>query len=233
MPSNLLRAPSQSAADAPHNEAIGFPRLASERARRVKRSMDVVFAAFGIALVFPFACLIAVAILFESGGPALFSQDRIGRAGRRFRLWKFRTMVQDADEVLARHLTEHPAAAAEWNAHQKLRRDPRVTRMGRFLRRTSLDELPQLWNVLLGDMSLAGPRPIVESEIRHYGAAFPLYALAYPGLTGLWQVSGRNNVSYKRRVELDVEYVRNWTAGLDLKLFLQTFRVVLRGTGAY
>jgi len=195
--------------------------------------MDVILAGIGILATLPFACLIAAAILLETGGPVLFSQERVGRANRRFRLWKFRTMVEDSDEVLARYLFDHPDAAAEWSAHQKLRHDPRVTRMGRLLRRSSLDELPQLWNVLRGEMSLAGPRPIVESEIRHYGASFPLYSLAYPGLTGLWQVSGRNDVSYKRRVELDVEYVRSWTPQLDLKLFVRTLRVIVRGTGAY
>jgi lipopolysaccharide/colanic/teichoic acid biosynthesis glycosyltransferase len=142
-------------------------------------------------------------------------------------------MVPNADEVLAQHLANNPEAAAEWKANHKLRNDPRITYTGRLLRRSSLDELPQIWNVLRGEMSLAGPRPVVEAEIPHYGAAWPLYTLALPGLTGLWQVSGRNDTTYRRRVELDATYVRNWSLKLDFQLLLKTVRVVLKGKGAY
>jgi len=233
MLSTVLRTTTHPSTDSRQPDTIGFPPIASGRARQVKRAMDVVLAAGALVVAVPLGCLIALAIFIESGGPVFFSQKRVGRGNRRFRLWKFRTMVQDGREILSNHLSESPEAAAEWHANHKLRRDPRVTRVGRLLRRISLDELPQLWNVLRGEMSLAGPRPIVEGEIRHYGAAYPLYSLAYPGLTGLWQVSGRNDISYKRRVELDVEYVRSWSVGLDLRLFLKTLRVMVRGTGAY
>ena len=142
-------------------------------------------------------------------------------------------MVPDGADRLARYLALNPEAALEWELTHKLRSDPRITRIGTFLRRTSLDELPQLWNVLLGDMSIVGPRPIVESEIAKYGSAYALYAQVTPGLTGLWQVSGRNDTSYRRRVELEARYVRQWTVMLDLRILFQTIPVVLSGKGAY
>lgn len=232
MPSTVLKA-SEFRTVTRAAEPIGFPALAGDRARVLKRSVDLLFGLAGALVALPLTLLIALAILVESGGPVLFSHARVGRGSRRFRLWKFRTMVQNSEEVLAAHLAEDPVSAAEWAATHKLRRDPRVTRVGRFLRRYSLDELPQIWNVLRGDMSVAGPRPIVETEIARYGSAFPLYALARPGLTGLWQVSGRNDTTYKKRVELDAFYVRNWSLSLDLSLILRTVKVVLRGHGAY
>jgi len=212
---------------------IDFPAIATARARRIKRVVDLTFGAIGLVIVLPFAALIALAILLESGQPVFFTQERIGLGGRRFRIRKFRTMVVDADEVLRAYLATNPDARSEWDETRKLRHDPRVTRVGRFLRRASLDELPQLWNVLRGDMSLAGPRPIVEKEVSRYGSGFAFYMLTRPGLTGLWQVSGRNNTTYRKRVELDVQYVRNWTPALDFSLFLRTFGAVMRGTGAY
>jgi lipopolysaccharide/colanic/teichoic acid biosynthesis glycosyltransferase len=142
-------------------------------------------------------------------------------------------MVPNADRVLERWLEANPDHAAEWKATHKLRRDPRVTAVGRLLRRTSLDELPQLWNVLRGEMSLVGPRPIVSEEIPKYGPAVVHYARVKPGLTGLWQVSGRNDLSYARRAELDTAYIRNWTLTGDLKLLLRTVRTVIVGKGAY
>ena len=232
MTSTLLKAIPAVATPKPA-EPVGFPALAAESSRRLKRAMDMTLASVMFLLALPLLALVGIAIFLESGGPVLFAHERIGRGNSRFRLWKFRTMVVDGDELLARHLEENPDAADEWASSRKLRQDPRITRMGRFLRRTSLDELPQLWNVLRGEMSLTGPRPIVESEIRHYGAAFPLYTLAKPGLTGLWQVSGRNDTSYRRRVELDSAYVRHWSLGLDLHLLVRTLGVVLGGKGAY
>jgi lipopolysaccharide/colanic/teichoic acid biosynthesis glycosyltransferase len=142
-------------------------------------------------------------------------------------------MHVNGDEILARHLADNAEAAEEWQRNRKLRNDPRITRIGRWLRRSSLDELPQLLNILRGEMSLAGPRPIVAEEIGNYGVAWPLYALTAPGLTGLWQVSGRNDTTYRRRVELDAAYVRNWTPGLDFRLLWKTVGVVLKGKGAY
>jgi Undecaprenyl-phosphate galactose phosphotransferase WbaP len=213
---------------------IAFPRLASPRSRRLKRAFDIFFALILALVAAPVAALIAAAIWLESRrGPILFAHERIGRGNRRFRLWKFRTMAPDADRVLAEYLESNPQAAAEWHANHKLRHDPRVTRIGRLLRRTSLDELPQIWNVLRGDMSLAGPRPVVDAEKAHYGASWPLYTLAMPGLTGLWQVSGRNDTTYRQRVELDASYVRNWSLKLDFILLLKTVRVVIKGKGAY
>jgi len=212
---------------------VEFPAIASDSARRFKRTIDLVFGVVAFLLVLPVMALIALAILLESGQPVFFLQERIGFGNSRFRIRKFRTMVVDADEVLRSYLATHPEAQCEWDETHKLRRDPRVTLVGRFLRRTSLDELPQLWNVLRGEMSLAGPRPIVETEIPRYGTAFGFYLLTRPGLTGLWQVSGRNDTTYRRRVELDVQYVRNWTPSLDFTVFLKTFNAVLRGRGAY
>jgi len=218
------------------------PRLAApdedliatlKQTRSLKRAMDVVLGMLGAIVALPLAAIIAAAIWLESGGPILFRQTRVGRAGRLFQILKFRTMVVDGDEVLAQYLATDALARLEWRTARKLRRDPRITRVGRFLRRTSLDELPQLINVLRGEMSLAGPRPIVENEIARYGAAFPFYALVTPGLTGLWQVSGRNDTSYRTRIELDIAYVRNWSVWRDLAIFLKTIRVVLVGKGAY
>jgi lipopolysaccharide/colanic/teichoic acid biosynthesis glycosyltransferase len=168
-----------------------------------------------------------------SGGPMFFAHRRIGIGGKPFYCLKFRTMVTDADLVLKEAIAHDPALAAEWNATQKLRNDPRVTRIGRFLRMTSLDELPQLINVLLRHMSLVGPRPIVESEVRFYGDDIAHYYNTRPGLTGLWQVSGRSNTSYTRRVQLDVWYVNNWSVWLDIAVLLKTLPAVLARTGAH
>jgi len=212
---------------------LEFPRIATLRSRRIKRALDLSITAVLTLAALPLIALISLAILLESGRPVFFRHQRVGRAGRSFFLWKFRTMVLDGDEVLARHLANDPEAAEEWAANRKLRHDPRVTRIGRLLRRTSLDELPQFLNILRGEMSLAGPRPIVEAEIGKYGPAWPLYSLTKPGLTGLWQVSGRNDTSYRRRIELDAAYVRNWTWTGDLQLLARTVKVVLSGRGAY
>ncbi len=198
-----------------------------------KRLVDIVLAsALGICAL-PLGILIAIAIVLDSRGPVFFMQRRMGRGNRTFRLWKFRSMVADAGPLLEEHLARNPASALEWRMQHKLKDDPRITRVGRILRRTSLDELPQLWNVIRGDMSMVGPRPIVKEEVHRYGSAFALYSAVAPGLTGLWQVSGRNETSYRRRVELDSEYITRWTAGLDARVLLRTVRVVLGGRGAY
>lgn len=199
----------------------------------IKRFADIVFALTLILIALPFAILIALAILLETRGPILFKQSRIGQNNRRFALWKFRSMAADSERLLESYLAEHPDLREEWNATHKLKDDPRVTRVGRFLRRRSLDELPQLWNVLRGDMSLIGPRPIVDAEIPKFGRAFALYLKVKPGLTGLWQVSGRSDTSYRRRVELDSQYIRGWSLWLDLKIIWKTVGVVLRAHGAY
>ena len=202
-------------------------------ARLIKRTLDLVVAGLLlIGLSWLFALLVLL-VRATSRGPAFYGQPRIGRERRPLRAWKFRSMVADADAVLARHLAAHPELRAEWERDHKLRDDPRVTTLGRFLRRSSLDELPQLWNVLIGEMSLVGPRPIVEAEVAKYGDRFALYAKVRPGLSGLWQVSGRNDTTYAERVALDCYYVRNWSVWLDLVIIARTVRVVVAGRGAY
>jgi Undecaprenyl-phosphate galactose phosphotransferase WbaP len=192
----------------------------------------------GLTLVVGVACLpllvvIAVLIRLDSAGPIFYSQTRIGRNGRLFKAWKFRSMVSDADQVLTHYLNRYPEFQSHWEQDHKLKQDPRITRLGRFLRRTSLDELPQLWNVLRGEMSLVGPRPIVHDEVKHYQDKFELYKQVPPGITGLWQVSGRNNTTYEERVNLDAYYVRNWSVWLDIYILIRTLWVVLSGDGAY
>jgi Undecaprenyl-phosphate galactose phosphotransferase WbaP len=201
--------------------------------RLLKRVLDLGATVLVGLLSLPLLALIALAVKLDSPGPVFFAQTRIGKGGRKFRAWKFRTMVQDAEQVLERYLREHPELREEWDQDHKLRQDPRITRVGRILRRTSLDELPQLWNVLRGEMSLVGPRPIVDEEVGKYGPRFALYAQVLPGITGLWQVSGRNDTTYEQRVELDSYYVRNWSPWLDLYILARTVWVVLTGKGAY
>jgi Undecaprenyl-phosphate galactose phosphotransferase WbaP len=207
--------------------------LLGSGSRLFKRVFDLILVALLGSLALVPGLLIALAIVIDSRGPVFFAHRRVGRARRTFRLWKFRSMVGDADALLERYLRQHPERASEWERTHKLKDDPRVTRVGRFLRKTSLDELPQLWNVLRGDMSMVGPRPIVAAEAAKYGPAFGLYSQVLPGLTGLWQVSGRNDTQYSRRVELDCHYIRNWSASRDLGILLKTAGVIARGRGAY
>ncbi|AZG14687.1 hypothetical protein EHF44_15290 [Cupriavidus pauculus] len=199
---------------------------------RVKRTLDIVIATTLLLALSPLLALLAL-LIKRDGGPCFFSHPRVGMHGRTFRCLKFRSMVRDADKVLNDLLASDPKARAEWEQDFKLRNDVRVTRLGRFLRRTSLDELPQLWNVLLGDMSLVGPRPVVEKELGQYGEAAGYYLRVLPGITGLWQVSGRSETSYERRVLLDVSYVKNWSLAGDLRILFRTVGVVLGGRGAY
>jgi Undecaprenyl-phosphate galactose phosphotransferase WbaP len=201
--------------------------------RMMKRLLDLVVALTGGLLLLPLLFYIAVAVKLSSRGPILYGHERIGQQGRRFLAWKFRTMFANAGEVLEMYLEAHPGLREEWEKDHKLRYDPRVTRIGRFLRLTSLDELPQLWNVICGQMSLVGPRPIVTAEIPKYGAYYALYTMVMPGITGLWQVSGRNNTTYEERVQLDAYYVRNWSPWMDLYLLVRTIRIVLFAEGAY
>jgi exopolysaccharide production protein ExoY len=169
----------------------------------------------------------------RSGGPALFRHHRVGKDGEVFECLKFRTMVPNADKLLAEVLESDIELKSEWLENQKLRNDPRVTPIGRFLRKTSLDELPQIWNVIRGDMSLVGPRPIVRDELMRYGRMASVYLSAKPGITGLWQATGRSDTEYRRRVAMDVYYVRNRRFLLDLYILLRTTSVVLKGKGAY
>jgi Undecaprenyl-phosphate galactose phosphotransferase WbaP len=201
--------------------------------RLIKALLDISLTlAVGVVLL-PAIALIAVLVRLDSPGPIFYGQPRLGQNSAPFVAWKFRSMVSNADQVLERYFEANPDLRSQWERDHKLRYDPRITRIGRFLRRTSLDELPQLWNVLRGEMSLVGPRPIVKEEIFRYADKYPLYAKVLPGLTGLWQVSGRNNVSYEERVNLDAYYVRNWSVWLDIYILLRTVWVVLIGDGAY
>ena len=205
--------------------------LARPFSRIIKCAFDQVVAMVLLILLAPLLATLSLLVRMD-GGPAFFRHRRIGAAGRTFDCFKFRTMVMDADRVLQRMLEEDCAAAEEWANDQKLRADPRVTKLGSFLRRSSLDELPQLFNVLRGEMSLVGPRPIVQSEIARYGDDIDYYYETKPGLTGLWQVSGRSETSYARRVRLDVWYVRNWTLWHDIAILLKTIPAVFLQRGA-
>jgi exopolysaccharide production protein ExoY len=188
-----------------------------------------------LALAFfgPLMLLIAATIYACDPGPILFAQRRIGHRGRRFGCFKFRSMVVDAEARLAELLAADPVAREEWGRDHKLRNDPRITLIGGILRKSSLDELPQLLNVLRGDMSIVGPRPIVDAEVTRYGRYFMHYCLVRPGITGLWQVSGRNDVSYRRRVAFDVMYSRRQSMILDLRIIAMTVPSVLRARGSY
>lgn len=204
------------------------------RSAAAKRAMDVVFAGALLIAFSPIMAFVALLIRVTSGPQIFVRHYRVGRNGALFPCLKFRTMVRDADRVLAFHLAHDAAARAEWNEQRKLTQDPRVTPLGAVLRRLSVDELPQLLNVLRGDMSLVGPRPVVPAElVEHYvGEPASLYCSVRPGLTGLWQVSGRSDTTYRERVRLDCEYVRRGTALLDLVIICRTPTVVLRARGA-
>lgn len=197
-----------------------------------KRLVDLGLTLLLAPLWLPVTGLVALLVACCGGGPVLHGQWRVGRGGRAFRLWKFRTMVPGAEAELATVLARDGALARIWARHAKLRHDPRVTRPGRFLRRYSLDEVPQFWNVLCGDMSLVGPRPVPAAELQaQYGPAADAYLACRPGLTGLWQVSGRNDLDYAGRVALDIRYARDRDARLDAIILLRTVGAVLRGTG--
>jgi Undecaprenyl-phosphate galactose phosphotransferase WbaP len=200
---------------------------------RAKRTLDIGATIIGAILLLPLLLTICLFVWVSTGGYLFYRAQRIGRGGKSFWCLKFRTMVPDAEAVLQRLLEENIDAREEYMKYHKLRGDPRVTRVGRFLRSTSLDELPQLWNVLRGEMSLVGPRPIVEAEIEKYGSVFTLYKRVTPGISGLWQVSGRNDTSYEERVAMDVYYVRNWSIWLDFIILARTLTTVIFRQGAY
>ena len=197
------------------------------------RALDIVISLTLIIAVAPLLALVALLIYTTNPGPVLFGHVRIGRGGRRFRCFKFRSMVTDAQERLNALLLSDPAAAAEWARDHKLKSDPRITPIGSFLRQSSLDELPQLFNVLRGDMSLVGPRPIVTEEVTKYRRYFRDYCEVRPGITGLWQISGRNDVSYRRRVAMDVAYVRSQSVKIYLRILVMTLPSVLKSQGSY
>jgi len=202
--------------------------------RIFKRSLDLIGASLLTLLMIPVFSVFAYLIWKEDRGPVFFRQTRVGRGGRDFSCWKFRTMVVDVEDQMARWQTENPVLLARYcESNFKLQADPRVTRIGAWMRRNSLDELPQLFNVLLGDMSLVGPRPLLRRELPNYGAVISLYERVRPGITGLWQISGRSHTTFAERISYDEWYIKNWTVWYDLVILLQTVWVLLRGQGAY
>jgi len=198
-----------------------------------KRTLDLGLVLLGLLLLWPLILGLVVLLKLTDPGPVLYGHRRVGFGGREFRCWKFRTMVVDGDAVLERHLQENPADAAIWKEQRKLVNDPRVTPLGAVLRKLSLDELPQLLNVLKGEMSLVGPRPVVQSELDHYGPSARHYLAARPGLTGLWQISGRSDTTYAERVRLDRFYVMSWNLWRDLRIVFLTIPAVALSRGAH
>lgn len=218
------------------NGIIGFElrnNLLDPWAQIIKRAMDLVLVLIGGVLFLPFLLLITLIIPLNSKGSPLYGHVRIGKNGKKYIIWKFRTMVANADKILDDYLAKNPKLRVEWEDEQKLKNDPRITKLGGFFRKYSLDELPQLWNVLMGDMSLVGPRPIVDDEARKYADGFDFYKQVKPGITGMWQVNGRTDTTYEERVRLDEYYVRNWSIWLDIHILAKTFWVVLKRDGAY
>jgi undecaprenyl-phosphate galactose phosphotransferase len=197
----------------------------------VKSILDLSVAGLSFVVLLPLFLIVAILVKLD-GGPIFFAHPRIGRRGRSFKCYKFRSMRTNSDDLLANMLLSDPEAAAEWKTKRKLRDDPRVTPVGKILRKTSLDELPQLLNVLKMDMSLVGPRPIVDQELHLYGAEIHKYCSVRPGITGLWQVSGRSETTFSERVEFDVNYTENWSVWLDLKIIVKTVPAVFGGSGA-
>lgn len=214
-------------------QTIGLERDRKSLFPIAKRALDIIGAGVGLVLLAPFFLIVALLVRAD-GGPAFFAHQRVGRGGKLFGCLKFRSMVIDSQARLEALLANDPAARAEWEATRKLKNDPRITRIGHFLRSTSLDELPQLINVLRGEMSLVGPRPVQEAEIdRYYGASAAHYMAVRPGITGLWQVSGRSETSYESRVALDVSYVSRPSLLADLSILLRTPVAVLSRRGAH
>ena len=206
--------------------------LARMMPQRLKRLFDLTVSAALLLVLLPVMALLTF-MLSRDGGGAFYGHRRVGKHGKMFTCQKFRTMVTDADKILEDLLQSDERARNDWKDGFKLKDDPRVTRIGKFLRRYSLDELPQLWNVLIGEMSLVGPRPIVEEELDRYGIDVGYYLMAKPGITGLWQISGRSDVDYTERVALDIWYAKNWSLWYDLVILLGTVRVVIAREGAY
>jgi len=198
-----------------------------------RRFFDILFSIIVLILMFPLMLLIGLAIKLTDGGPVFFTQERVGYKGKKFKIFKFRTMYPDAEKRLKDILEKNPKAHEEWNRYRKLRNDPRITNVGKFLRKYSLDELPQFFNVLKGDMSVVGPRPYLPEEIPLMGESKEIIFQVKPGITGIWQVEGRSEIDFKKRLEMDEWYVKNRSFWLDLKIILKTVKVMLTGKGAY
>lgn len=208
--------------------------LAKKTNRRIKRIFDIVFSLLTMVIIIPVSIIVMILIMIESPGAApIFKHYRVGRGGTLFPCYKFRSMVPNAKEKLQEYLKNNPEAKIEWDKYFKLKNDPRITKIGKIIRKTSIDELPQFINVLKGEMSWVGPRPIIKDEIHYYGKYIKDYYAVLPGITGMWQVSGRSEIGYKDRVSLDVWYVRNWSIWIDITLILKTIKIVLFRKGAY
>ena len=207
--------------------------LARRRNRLAKRVFDLAATICGGFLILPILLVLAVLVGIDNKGHIIFAHRRVGQNGKLFPCYKFQSMVPDAQERLEEYLAKNPEARKEWEESFKLTNDPRVTKLGAFLRKTSLDELPQLWNVLMGDMSLVGPRPIVTKEVERYGDYIREYYMVPPGITGMWQVNGRSDTTYEERVAMDTWYVRNWSVWIDLVYLFKTVKTVFTGKGAY
>ena len=207
-------------------------RLKMKMYRYLKTITEIVLFCLILPFILPLCLFIAIVIKLTSRGPVLYRARRLGIGGRPISVLKFRTMYQNSDTVLEQMLEENPKLKSEWQTKFKLKKDPRVTPFGHLLRRTSLDELPQFWNVLRGEMAIIGPRPIVDEEVHYYGEKFPVFSSVKPGITGLWQVSGRSDTSYNTRIKLDVYYVMNWSIWLDYYIFMKTILAVLSQKGA-
>jgi len=224
--------PSAAGGDRHYSQAVNSESR-TQAGLAATRALDLFIALSVLLFTLPLLTVLFLSIRLSDGGPAIFRQSRIGQSGRTFKCLKFRSMVVNADVRLQALLESDPEARLEWERDQKLREDPRITPFGAFLRKSSLDELPQLLNVLAGDMSIVGPRPIVQAEIQRYGRGFRHYCMVRPGITGLWQVSGRNNTTYRRRVALDRLYTRSKSLSLDLLILIKTVPAVLLRSGSY
>lgn len=220
-----------------YNEGIMILRVKNNLARKVNRIIKLVFdytlTVLGTIVIAPILLSIAVWIYSDSPGPIIFKHIRVGKNGQIFPCYKFRTMCVDAQEKLTELLANNPAAREEWERDFKLKNDPRITKSGAFLRKTSLDELPQIFNVLRGEMSLVGPRPVIDEELERYGEYLDDYLMVKPGITGMWQVNGRSDTTYEERVQMDSWYVRNWSVWLDIMLLWRTVKAVVQRKGAY
>ena len=207
--------------------------LAKKTNRRIKRVFDIVFSLATMVIILPVSIIVMIGIMIESPGASpIFKHYRVGKGGKLFPCYKFRSMVPNAQEKLKAYLQKNPEAQQEWQANFKLKNDPRITKIGKFIRKTSIDELPQFINVLKGEMSWVGPRPIIKDEVHYYGKNIQDYYSVLPGITGMWQVNGRSETSYDERVKLDVWYIRNWSVWIDIVLLIKTFKVVINRKGA-
>jgi len=199
----------------------------------LKRLLDLFLVFMSLPIVLPVVFVIAILIKATSPGPVFYGHMRVGKNGKPLKAWKFRSMVIDADKQLAHILATDPVRAAEWEKDRKFTDDPRVTKIGKFLRKTSLDEIPQLWNIFLGQMSFVGPRPVTKPELAKYGKYADYVLSVKPGLSGMWQISGRSDTGYEERITLDTYYIQNWSLWLDIWIIIKTVWVVIKGKGAY